>query len=186
MKDKSSVKSIFLSTLALTIILTITTAAIVLTYNFTPQSSPTGVDGKKYPDSVYQEALPEETSFTKVDIPEMENVLDVVKTGSGQYLVTVASKGYSSKKIVSMVGIKDESVTALKIMESDETAGLGDKIKKPAFAENFVGKSGEFSLDGKNSTTKIDALVGATRSSRAMVNAVNLALEAAKEAQVQG
>ncbi len=53
-----------------------------------------------------------------------------------------------------------------------ETEGLGTKVKDEAFIAQFIGKTGPFEV-GKN----IDAVTGATFSSKGVVEAVNAALE---------
>jgi Na+-translocating ferredoxin:NAD+ oxidoreductase RnfG subunit len=53
----------------------------------------------------------------------------------------------------------------------DETEGLGAKVKDDAFKAQFIGKTGPFEV-GKN----IDAIAGATYSSKGVVEAVNAAL----------
>ena len=69
----------------------------------------------------------------------------------------------------------DGKITQLRVGENvsfSETQGLGTKVKDEAFINQFIGKTGPFEL-GVN----IDAVAGATFSSKAVVRAVNAALE---------
>ncbi len=57
-----------------------------------------------------------------------------------------------------------------------ETEGLGTKVKDEAFIAQFIGQTGPFEI-GRN----VDAVAGATYSSKAVVEAVNAALESLKK-----
>ena len=97
----------------------------------------------------------------------------------GSVVVNVA-KGYGGDISV-MTGVdKDGKVTGVNILSHSETAGLGANAVKESFRDQFVGlvKGITVSKDkpGENS---IDALTGATVTSRAVTKAVNAAIEAA-------
>ena len=62
-----------------------------------------------------------------------------------------------------------------------ETSGLGTKAQEPAFTSQFVGQSAPFALG-----EQIDAISGATVTSRAVVNAANLAAQGARAAESAG
>jgi len=69
-------------------------------------------------------------------------------------------------------------VTGMQVLTSRETPGLGDKIyKDPAFVANFEGlaTTPEISVTKKGRTRphEVDAITGATISSKAVVNIVN-------------
>lgn len=74
-------------------------------------------------------------------------------------------KGYSSA-VETIAGMtKDGVITAIKILSHNETPGLGAKIVKPAFTAGFSNKNpGELS--------NVQAISGATISSRAVINSV--------------
>ncbi|MDO4475629.1 MAG: FMN-binding protein [Lachnospiraceae bacterium] len=79
------------------------------------------------------------------------------------------------------VGIDTEgTVTAIAFTELNETAGMGMNADKPEFKEQFNGrKADEFILDkGGNASAEneINSVTGASRTSGAVVNAVNTAL----------
>lgn len=96
------------------------------------------------------------------------------------YVVVNAAKGYGGD-IAVMTGVDiDGKVTGVNILSHAETAGLGAKAAEQDFRDRFVGliKGITVSKDkaGENS---IDAITGATITSRAVVEAVNAAIEAA-------
>ena len=101
-----------------------------------------------------------------------------VKGGSvSGYVFTTVAKGYGGD-IKVMTGVDaDGKVSGVEILEISETAGLGMNAKKPDFLSQYVGKSGEiFVSKDKPGENSIDALTGATISSRAVTGAVNNAL----------
>jgi electron transport complex protein RnfG len=73
-------------------------------------------------------------------------------------------------------------VTGMHILESRETPGLGDKIYKDAdFVANFDGLAIEPSIEvvkgGRDAENEVDAITGATISSKAVVKIINNANE---------
>jgi electron transport complex protein RnfG len=69
-------------------------------------------------------------------------------------------------------------VTGMHILESRETPGLGDKIfKDETFVDNFKGLSIEPEIvvvkDGRDADNEVDAITGATISSKAVVKIIN-------------
>ena len=105
------------------------------------------------------------------------------------YVITVTShEGYGGDIQVS-VGIQsDGTVTGVSFLSISETAGLGMKAKEPSFYEQYVGKNPTkfaVSKDGGDGE-QIDALSGATITSRAVTGAVNAALGYYQNAFGQG
>jgi Na+-translocating ferredoxin:NAD+ oxidoreductase subunit G len=98
---------------------------------------------------------------------------EVLPGGAGK-AVQVTVPGYHGQ-ISMMVGIDDRGkVRGVKILSQQETAGLGAGIVKPDFLRQFNGKSAADPLEAKKD---IDALTGATISSRAVCHGVKDALE---------
>lgn len=101
-----------------------------------------------------------------------------VVQGYPSYVVEVAPAGFGGD-IVMMVGIKDGAVSGVSIVSHAETAGLGaiaaDKTEKgTAFRSQFVGAAEDVKVTKDGGT--IDAITGATISSRAVADGVNAAL----------
>ena len=99
--------------------------------------------------------------------------------GEDGYVITATDKEGYGGDIRVTVGIKaDGTVNGVSILSISETAGLGMKATEPAFYEQYQGKQAEkfyVSKDGGDGEP-IDALSGATITSRAMTGAVNAAL----------
>ncbi len=94
------------------------------------------------------------------------------------------SKGYGGDVKVMTAVSPDLEVVGLVVLSNNETPGLGTKITAQWFEDQFISNvSGvRFTLkQGESDKTMIDGLTGATLSSRAVVNAVNMALDFAEE-----
>lgn len=93
------------------------------------------------------------------------------------YVVEVTPSGFGGT-IDMVVGIDmNGAVTGIDIIDMSETSGLGANASKPAFREQFIGGTGSFAVTKDGGT--IDALTGATVTSRAVSNGVNAAVTAA-------
>ena len=116
----------------------------------------------------------EQVAYTGTDA----TVKEAYKAGSAGYVLQVAPSGSFGGGLVIMVGVNnDGTVSGVEIVESAETSGLGANAKKPVFRDQFVGLSGEVKVTKDGGT--IDALTGATITSRAVSAGVTSALAAA-------
>ena len=89
------------------------------------------------------------------------------------YAVPVGQRGYSSEiKLLVGINIKGRTV-GLKVLNQNETPGLGVNILKPAFLKQFYDKTVTDPLIPKKD---IDAITGATISTRAVCDGVRQAL----------
>lgn len=105
--------------------------------------------------------------------------------GTGEltgYVFTTTAKGYGGDISV-MVGINaDGTVAGIEFLSISETAGLGMNAQKDGFKEQFKGKTGEIAVvKSSPSGNEIQALTGATITSRAVTAAVNDALKLYEE-----
>jgi len=81
-------------------------------------------------------------------------------------------KGYSSD-IQTMAGmLKDGEITAIKILSQNETPGLGANIIEPEFSRQF---------SGKKDLSQVQAITGATISSKAVIDSVQKKAEEIRE-----
>lgn len=96
------------------------------------------------------------------------------------YCVKVSESGYGGA-IQSIVGVGiDGTVTGVSVISNSETAGLGANIKNESFRGQFVGKGEVSVVKAGAGENEIDALSGATISSKAMAASVNRAVIAAR------
>lgn len=113
---------------------------------------------------------------------EVEKVLKAVD-GSGNmlgYVITSLSNDSYGGVLKLSVGLKEDgTITGIAFLEISDTPGLGLKAKEPPFKDQFNGKNAP-SLTvvkgGNGNDTQINAISGATITSKATTNAVNAAL----------
>ena len=95
------------------------------------------------------------------------------------YVITVTDhEGYGGDIQFSVGVSTDDTLTGISILSIGETAGLGMKATEPSFYNQYVNKQADkfvVSKDGGDGE-QIDALSGATITSRAVTGAVNAAL----------
>lgn len=97
------------------------------------------------------------------------------------YIVPAESKGYGGRIKLLVAVTAEGQVIDFSILEHNETPGLGDNAKKPEFRQQFAGKRAdklEVTKDKAN-TENIQAMTGATISSRAVTLGVKQAAEKA-------
>lgn len=100
--------------------------------------------------------------------------------GTIGYVVVNSVKGYGGDISV-MTGVDaDGKVTGVNILSHSETAGLGANATTESFRSQFVNLVAGITVSkDKAGENSIDALTGATITSRAVTEAVNAAIEAA-------
>lgn len=96
------------------------------------------------------------------------------------YAITVtAREGYGGDIQFTVGFTLDGTVTGISFLSISETAGLGMEAKEKSFTDRYVGKSGgSFVVDKDNTAglgNEIDAISGATITTRAVTKGVNAA-----------
>ena len=133
---------------------------------------------------ILDQAKAEEEVSLKEVVPEGAN-FEAVRSGNdiiyykaqdkAGKLIGVAfkasGKGYSST-IETMVGmLKDGTITAIKVLSQNETPGLGARVSEPGFTSQFT---------HKKDLNEVEAITGATISSRAVIDSVEKKAEEIK------
>ena len=114
------------------------------------------------------------------DYADATGIVSKVYQGANGYALEVLPSGFDNT-ITMMVGIDNEGkVLGISIVNHTETAGLGavadaDTPKGIAFREQFIGASGSVSVSKDGGA--IEAITGATITSRAICVGVNAALD---------
>lgn len=120
-----------------------------------------------------KEVLTQASKFEEKSISEKETYVQGYDE-NGKPVGRIAEtkkRGYAAMIRV-LVGVDTSyKVTKVKILDEMETPGLGAKIKEKKFLEQFPGKTIE-ELKLKRDKGAIDAVTGATISSRAVIDAV--------------
>lgn len=97
------------------------------------------------------------------------------------YTLTMVATGYGGDVEIA-VGISAEGqVSGIKIIKHAETPGLGANAQDPSFSDQYIGKSTETQIEvvktPPTADNEIQAITGATITSRAVTKAVNEARE---------
>ena len=120
---------------------------------------------------------------TLTAFPDETGLVQAVYETSDGYVVEVAPSGYGGELLM-VVGIDGScAVTGIQIVSHSETASLGanaaaDNAAGRSFREQFLGATGTLSVTKDGGA--IDALTGATMTSRAVTQGVNAALACAE------
>jgi len=124
----------------------------------TPQSMSIDKQGKKYHYSVYATRFP-----------------DGKQAG---WVVKTTGQGYADK-IELLIGFDSvaETITGLFVLDQKETPGLGNKIIKSEWRDQFIKKNTDRNLiakkNGARASNEIDAITGATVSSKSVCTIIN-------------
>ena len=164
---------IFKPIVVLSVICVVITGALALTNDITKPIIEEAT--RKAQDAARLELLPEADSFTKVDGITVTNVADVYVANNGVgTVITATAKGYGGTMTVMVGFTADGTIRQIKVTENAETKGIGSKVAgDPAFWTRFEGLEAKpLVLD-----QDVDALSGATVSSKALLAAVNSAIE---------
>lgn len=92
------------------------------------------------------------------------------------YAVVVEERGYGGKMRVVVGASPEGTVVGVRVVSQNETPGLGAKVAEEAFLGQFAGRRLE-EIALKKDGGEIEAVTGATISSRAVVRAVKSGLE---------
>lgn len=133
---------------------------------------------RKVAQAAYHEVLPTADTFETVTGYTAANVLEVVKDPAGTgYVVKAQGQGYGGKVPAVVAFDANGQIVAVKFLENAETKGFGSRLyEESEWATQFQGMEAEaFTI------SDIDALSGATISSKAAVQAINAAIEGYNE-----
>ena len=117
---------------------------------------------------------------SEIDFTDSTGLVTKVYASESGYAVQVAPSGFDGE-IDMMVGIdKNGNVTAISIISHTETAGLGavaaaENSAGNAFRSQFAGLTGTLAVSKDGG--EIEAITGATITSRAVTTGVNAALD---------
>ncbi|MBE6014341.1 MAG: RnfABCDGE type electron transport complex subunit G [Lachnospiraceae bacterium] len=174
--------------------------ALGLVYEITKTPIAEGAEKAKQEaySAVFADATFEEDEAVTAKVKELGQTYDgaivtevLVAKGSdgsvaGYVMSLTAKEGYGGAITLTM-GVKaDGTISGLTVLEASETAGLGAKCKEPEFQSQFPGKHGpnmEVVKGGGAKETQIDAISGATITSKAITKAVNAGLNIVAEIQ---
>ena len=191
-EPKKQKSSILKDALALFLITLIAGALLGLVNQVTEK--PIAASELKAKEEAYRVVFPESESFTEnaeineklekatfegAEITEILEAADSQNNVLGYVLSLKAKEGYGGD-ISFTIGVSvDGAMTGLSVLSHSETAGLGANCTTEEFQSQFVGVKGPeiaYSKTGKSAENEIDALSGATITTKALTKAVNAGL----------
>ena len=131
-------------------------------------------------DDVSPSLLSTAGSETGCDIDSVVTATDSSGNYMGYVINTTSHDGYGGDITVSLGIDASGKVKGVEILKISETAGLGMKAKDAAFRDQFRDKTVtqfSYTKTGAKSDFEIDAISGATITTKAVTNAVNTALK---------
>lgn len=120
-----------------------------------------------------------ETDFGKVTINEVLEARDTNGILLGYVVSSTSSEGYGGDITISLGVDTSGKVTGIEFTAIDETVGFGASAVEPEFKDQFVDKTVDAFAYTKGDVTadnEIKAISGATKTTKAVTNAVNAAL----------
>jgi Predicted NADH:ubiquinone oxidoreductase, subunit RnfG len=114
--------------------------------------------------------------YEGVTINEISQALDGSNQLIGYDITVTTTTGYKDPITIVIGYSTDGVIKGVQITSINETAGLGMKAKEPAFINQYLNKKVsqfEVTKTGASSDEEIDAISGATITSRAVTNAIN-------------
>lgn len=124
-------------------------------------------------EEMFRTLLPGSETFTQEPWDGDGTAVSAVWRGQGGYVIETVAEGYDGPLTV-WVGVSDSgSVTGLMVRDLSETAGLGGRALTDAdFLRQFLNTAGDAQVGAG-----VDAVTGATVTSRAVATAVNAAAD---------
>ncbi len=142
--------------------------------------------------AAYEAVFPEATNWEirEVSAEEYADIAEVYQCSDG-FAIRVLGKGYAGDELALVVGIDNNgNITGMRVVSHSETPGLGARATEESFYTQFDSRSSEnvfvASSTGASSLNEIDAITGATKTSRGVVNAVNRACKYYQEYLKEG
>jgi len=139
-------------------------------------------------DFIPQESLSQELAENGVEIGIVYEALNAEGEGLGYVVESATSEGYGGN-ITIYVGVTNEGIlNGISILSIAETPGLGmnaQSVLVPQF-ENVPAVSFTYTKSGSTSESEIDAISGATVTTKAIVNAVNGGVKVVMEELAKG
>ncbi len=117
--------------------------------------------------------------FGSVTIESVLEGKDASGAAAGHVINSLSNESYGGAVKISVGFDADGAITGVGIREISDTPGLGLKAKESKFRDQYMGKNVDsltVTKMGATADNEIDAISGATITSKAVTNAVNVAL----------
>lgn len=132
--------------------------------------------------------ITEGTDYSGITISEALEAYDSSDSLIGYVMNVITANGYGGDIKISLGIRTDGTVTGMEILSISETAGLGMKADESAFKDQYKDKNVEqfaYTKVGATADNEIDAISGATITTKAVTGAVNAGIFFAKNCLFQ-
>ena len=180
MRRKPSLKELSQPVIVLTAICLIVAVCLVVTNYFTKPV----IDemNAKIKNEASRSVLPGAENFEKIEGFDQEILalggVDAYRADNGSgVVVTVSPKGFNGA-VELIVGFDPSGmVTGVQVLSAGETPGVGTKALTPEYLTQYLGLSSHVSFDGSAGSAHVNAVSGATVTSKAVLKGVNSAMD---------
>lgn len=164
----SAFKDFVLPSAVLTLICTVAAAAMVCTYQVTKPII--DLNTKAAADAARAEVYAEASGFEELTVEGFDNCSEVYKTTGGEgYVFTTSAKGFGGDITVMTAISQEGTIVGVKVLDHEETPGLGSRAAEEAHLGQYIGKD--------SSLSDVVFIAGVTYSSRGVDTAVASAFE---------
>jgi len=182
-------KKIVIDTLKLVVITLVAGLLLSIVYQLTKDTI-AAAEAQELTDS-YSAVMSEASGFVEVEVTEAPSFDDDTSLNTALYaydengneigavLSVTSHKGYGGDIDITIGIDTDGVITGIVVTSMSETSGLGANCQNEEWISQYIGKSG--AKTGATQENEIDAISGATKTTRAITNAVNAALDFAAE-----
>lgn len=175
----------FKPTIVLTAITVITALLLILTHIFTYTDTSGIITDKLLAACVEamgegEFAIVSDWQAEGYGIEKPDNVEKLIKKSDGSIAFEIITNGYSKNGLDMLVAMDTNgSVKAVSVVSVTDTPGLGTKVQDTTFLAQFSGKLGQLTAvkNQPKSDDEVQAVTGATYSSKGVTEAVNIAVE---------
>ena len=172
-------KNLVMDCIKLCVITLIAGLLLGIVYNVT--KAPIAAQEEKTKQEAYKAVFKDAAKFDTVKLDQKDVAAVLKKNDLGQNTISEVVKAVdkNGKELGYVFSVTNpEGYGGYETLSISETAGLGMKAKEPEFKSNFKNKKADkFEVvkdgSGKNDDSKVDAISGATITSRAVTSAVN-------------
>lgn len=199
MISKSESKTMWKETLILTVITVLSGLLLGFVHELT--KDPIRIQQEKAVQEACRAVFPGETGISFVQMDHVPSILlreelkekgvtigSIYKAMKGEELIgyvveSTSSEGYGGNIVLYVGTTKEGTLNAVSILSISETPGLGmqaEKVLLPQLVKKPVTEI-QFTKTGSTSENEIDAISGATITTKAVTNAVNGALKTVYE-----
>lgn len=175
----------FKPTIVLTAITVITSLLLIVTHIFTYVDTSGIITDKLMAACVEamgegEFAIVSDWQADGYSIEKPENVEKLIKKSDGSIAFEIVTNGYSKNGLDLLIAMNtDGSVKAVSVVSVTDTPGLGTKVNDSTFLAQFSGRIGQLTAvkNQPKSDNEVQAVTGATYSSKGVTEAVNIAVE---------